>query len=50
MPLIDMSETFQMTNPGAHIDATDVYNSNENLLDTPTSWVAGRKMEREYSQ
>ena len=28
-----MSETFQMTNPGAHIDATDVYNSNDNLLD-----------------
>lgn len=33
MALIDMSETFQMTNPGAHIDATDVYNSNDNLLD-----------------
>jgi len=33
MALIDMSETYQMTNPGAHIDATDVYNSNDNLLD-----------------
>ena len=33
MALIDMMETFQMTNPGAHIDATDVYNSNDNLLD-----------------
>ena len=28
-----MMETFQMTNPGEHIDATDVYNSNDNLLD-----------------
>lgn len=28
-----MMETFRMTNPGAHIDATDVYNSNDNLLD-----------------
>lgn len=33
MDLIDMMKTFQMTNPGAHIDATDVYNSNDNLLD-----------------
>lgn len=33
MALIDMAETFQMTNPGEHIDATDVYNSNDNLLD-----------------
>ena len=33
MALIDMMETFRMTNPGAHIDATDVYNSNDNLLD-----------------
>lgn len=33
MALIDMMETFQMTNPGEHIDATDVYNSNDNLLD-----------------
>ena len=33
MPLIDMSETYQMTNVGAHIDGTDVYQSNDNLLD-----------------
>lgn len=33
MAVIDMSEIFQMTNVGAHIDATDVYNSNPNLLD-----------------
>ena len=33
MPLIDMSETYQMTNVGAHIDGTDVYQSNRNLLD-----------------
>lgn len=33
MPLIDMSETYQMTNVGDHIDGTDVYQSNPNLLD-----------------
>lgn len=33
MPLIDMSEIFQMTNVGDHIDGTDVYQSNPNLLD-----------------
>ena len=33
MPLIDMSETYQMTNAGEHIDGTDVYQSNDNLLD-----------------
>ena len=33
MPLIDMSETYQMTNVGDHIDGTDVYQSNRNLLD-----------------
>lgn len=33
MPLIDMSEIFQMTNVGDHIDGTDVYQSNRNLLD-----------------
>lgn len=33
MALIDMSEIFQMTNVGDHIDGTDVYQSNDNLLD-----------------
>ena len=33
MALIDMSEIFQMTNVGDHIDGTDVYQSNPNLLD-----------------
>ena len=33
MALVDMSETYQMTNVGAHIDGTDVYQSNPNLLD-----------------
>lgn len=33
MSLIDMSEIFQMTNVGDHIDGTDVYQSNDNLLD-----------------
>lgn len=35
MPLIDMSECYQMTNVGDHIDGTDVYQSNPNLLDNP---------------
>lgn len=35
MALIDMSETYQMTNVGDHIDGTDVYQSNRNLLDNP---------------
>lgn len=35
MALVDMSETFQMTNVGDHIDGTDVYQSNRNLLDNP---------------
>ena len=33
MPLVDTIETFQMTNVGTHIDGTDVYQSNRNLLD-----------------
>ena len=33
MSLIDASQTFQMTNLGVHIDGTDVYQSNDNLLD-----------------
>jgi len=33
MAVVDISNTYQLTNVGAHIDATDVYNSNENLLD-----------------
>lgn len=33
MPLVDTIETFQMTNVGDHIDGTDVYQSNDNLLD-----------------
>lgn len=33
MPLVDTIEIFQMTNVGAHIDGTDVYQSNDNLLD-----------------
>ena len=33
MPLIDASQTYQMTNLGAHIDGTDVYQTNPNLLD-----------------
>ena len=33
MALIDMSETYQMTNVGDHIDGTDVYQSNRNRLD-----------------
>ena len=35
MPLIDASQTYQMTNVGDHINATDVYNTNPNLLDNP---------------
>ncbi len=33
MPLVDTIETYQMTNVGDHIDGTDVYQSNRNLLD-----------------
>lgn len=33
MPLVDTIETFQMTNVGTHIDGTDVYQTNPNLLD-----------------
>ena len=33
MPLIDASQTYQMTNPGAHIDATEVSAVHPNLLD-----------------
>ena len=33
MAVVDISNTFQMSNVGEHIDNTDVYNSNENLLD-----------------
>lgn len=33
MAVVDISNTFQMSNPGEHIDNTDVYNSNRNLLD-----------------
>ena len=35
MPLVDTIETFQMTNVGTHIDGTDVYQGNRNLLDNP---------------
>ena len=35
MAVVDISNTFQMSKPGAHIDNTDVYNSNRNLLDNP---------------
>lgn len=41
MPLIDMSECYQMTNVGAHIDGTDVYQTNPNLLDNP--WFTVRQ-------
>ena len=41
MALIDKSETYQMTNPGDHIDGTDVYQSNPNLLDNP--WFTVRQ-------
>jgi len=33
MPLIDASQIYQMTNVGDHIDGTDVYQNNPNLLD-----------------
>lgn len=33
MAVVDISNTYQLTNVGAHIDNTDVYNSNRNLLD-----------------
>lgn len=35
MPLIDASQTYQMTNVGDHINATDVYNTNPNLIMNP---------------
>ena len=35
MSLVDTIETYQMTNVGDHIDGTDVYQSNRNLLDNP---------------
>lgn len=35
MAVVDISNTFQMSKPGEHIDNTDVYNSNRNLLDNP---------------
>jgi len=35
MAVVDISNTYQLTNVGAHIDNTDVYNSNRNLLDNP---------------
>ena len=33
MAVVDISNTYKLTNVGAHIDNTDVYNSNRNLLD-----------------
>lgn len=35
MALVDMSETFKMTNVGEHIDATEVSATHPNLLDNP---------------
>lgn len=35
MAVVDISNTFQMSKSGEHIDNTDVYNSNRNLLDNP---------------
>lgn len=35
MAVVDISNTYQLTNVGAHIDNTDVINSNRNLLDNP---------------
>lgn len=35
MAVVDISNTYQLTNTGAHLDNTDVYNSNKNLLDNP---------------
>lgn len=35
MALIDAADTYQLTNAGAHVDGTDVYNSNQNLLMNP---------------
>lgn len=40
MAVVDISNTYQLTNVGAHIDNTDVYNSNRNLLDNPW-WGSG---------
>ena len=42
MSLIDMSETYQMTNVGDHIDGTDGYQSNRNLVDNPFFTVRQR--------
>lgn len=44
MALIDMSEIYQMTNAGDHIDGTDVYQSNRNLLDNPWFTVNQRRV------
>lgn len=35
MAVVDISNTYQMSKSGEHIDNTDVYNSNRNLLDNP---------------
>ena len=35
MAVVDISNTYQLTNVGAHIDNTDVYNSNFNFVDNP---------------
>lgn len=40
MAVVDISNTFQMSKSGEHIDNTDVYNSNRNLLDNPW-WGSG---------
>lgn len=40
MAVVDISNTFQMSNLGEHIDNTDVINSNRNLLDNPW-WGSG---------
>ena len=41
MAVVDISNTYQLTNVGAHIDNTDVINSNRNLLDNP--WLTIRQ-------
>lgn len=41
MAVVDISNVFQMSNPGDHIDGTDVYQSNRNLLDNP--WFTVRQ-------
>lgn len=43
MAVVDISNTFQMSNIGEHIDNTDVYNSNRNLLDNPFFTVNQRE-------